>query len=130
MANREKDWGKEKKLFQSFFYWNCLGGFIMIDFDYRYVLVSILLLLELPWWPFLVKIHERHCLMFQSFFYWNCLGGISWAADINNTNYVSILLLLELPWWPSVPRSSELITVKFQSFFYWNCLGGYQSRPS
>ena len=41
-----------------------------------YQLVSILLLLELPWWLKLEEAKSNQAGMFQSFFYWNCLGGI------------------------------------------------------
>ena len=37
-------------MFQSFFYWNCLGGMGSIRGRINNQLVSILLLLELPWW--------------------------------------------------------------------------------
>ena len=88
------------RMFQSFFYWNCLGGDLTIKVTLSNVRVSILLLLELPWW--------------LSFLY-------LWRSSINN---VSILLLLELPWWPFVVCGCGKNYFMFQSFFYWNCLGG------
>ena len=89
-----------QSMFQSFFYWNCLGGYPPRKPPAPSASVSILLLLELPWWhkPNLFQLLECVCfnpsftgialvafffffcysifLLFQSFFYWNCLGGL------------------------------------------------------
>ena len=46
-----------------------------IDDGAEIVFVSILLLLELPWWHGSAKKINRSANRFQSFFYWNCLGG-------------------------------------------------------
>ena len=115
--------------FQSFFYWNCLGGILIATRKARKKLVSILLLLELPWWQ-------------------GPMGCITWMR------FVSILLLLELPWWQMInflmsglklcfnPSFTGIALVadgqgkrlpttsQFQSFFYWNCLGGCTAKVS
>ena len=62
--------------FQSFFYWNCLGGKILIDGNFIATpsfnpsFTGIALVAQ---WGI---IRAQNVCMFQSFFYWNCLGGI------------------------------------------------------
>ena len=68
--------------------------------DCHFKIVSILLLLELPWWHQPSNSAAKFKPRFQSFFYWNCLGGLIGIFD------------------DGVKREA------FQSFFYWNCLGG------
>ena len=141
-------WFRLLHTFQSFFYWNCLGGIHSWHSIVPINGVSILLLLELPWWPpsrtfppciiisfnpsftgiaLVAWLGKGGCdlpNLFQSFFYWNCLGGQGPCRGIFFFNHVSILLLLELPWWHRVKTFCLSNDTQFQSFFYWNCLGG------
>ena len=78
----------ELGMFQSFFYWNCLGG------QRR-------------------KFGQAKEQQFQSFFYWNCLGGGKFSLMHGTHFSVSILLLLELPWWHARP---SFIGVDFDCF--------------
>ena len=134
--------------FQSFFYWNCLGGRQCAFNHPNQNIVSILLLLELPWWPIL-----RACICppnqcFNPSFTGIALVAVKLTVDSIRGVVVSILLLLELPWWreicsQSLKKSScfnpsftgialvasrlwfsHVLFTLFQSFFYWNCLGG------
>ena len=61
--------------FQSFFYWNCLGGGTTGKLPPIWLDVSILLLLELPWWPSRFKM-----LTFQSWSFNPSFTGIALVA--------------------------------------------------
>ena len=135
-------------MFQSFFYWNCLGGVVVMLFCFYFSCVSILLLLELPWWPCVQSGQQLQRLCFNPSFTGIALVAHHGSKFQVQLNWVSILLLLELPWWPTKPdlilfevfgfnpsftgialvartnQARQQHGRMFQSFFYWNCLGG------
>ena len=175
VANARHHADVDLQKFQSFFYWNCLGGehhvpaqadpqqsfnpsftgialvalvFLLAIFGVhtsfnpsftgialvaknvsgghvQHVDVSILLLLELPWWRCRFNVITGWRIGFQSFFYWNCLGGLSCGAPTAqagssfNPSFTGIALVA----FALLP--AKIIIYKFQSFFYWNCLGGF-----
>ncbi len=111
-------------------------------------IVSILLLLELPWWLSNPDNLFHYSLSFNPSFTGIALVASGVPIGAARALVVSILLLLELPWWPDTAQQSSRKTLvsillllelpwwpcafaplrnptsMFQSFFYWNCLGG------
>ncbi len=83
----QDQWAKEE-LFQSLFYWMFLikmrkvGMFVMVM-----MIVSILVLLDVPHKAFLTSLPGFAILMFQSLFYWMFLIKTDWEQSQDTQDY-------------------------------------------
>ena len=115
--------GEKPLWFQSLFYWNDLMVPSSKSFNSsRYILVSILVLLEWPYGESISATRKGGVTPFQSLFYWNDLMVIS-ERIFKRCHFLRFQSLF---YWNDLMVSGDLISSplrsRFQSLFYWNDL--------